>query len=297
MTRPFDGKALGEQIVSFVRSFVLRQIDAVNARNDAIEAALKAIPAGAKGDAGERGDPGPAGERGDPGPSGPPGKDADPDLIAELVQQHVAGAVALIPRPKDGEPGPAGMKGKDAEPIHPDTVKAMVLEAVQKAVAEIPKAKDGRDGLHGRDAAELAILPGLDPDKDYATGTYARHKGGLVRVNADDYDVIVNGIEITTLEQKDERTFVINVQMTDGKIESKVVTIPAIIYRGIWSEGAYEKGDVVTWSGSAWHCQAPTTERPRSGTTDWKLMVKEGRPGKDGAAPASRADPEPVRLA
>lgn len=52
MKRPFDGKALGEQIVSFVRSFVAKHVDALKERVDGIEAAVKAIPAPMKGDPG-----------------------------------------------------------------------------------------------------------------------------------------------------------------------------------------------------------------------------------------------------
>lgn len=135
MSRPFDGKALGEQIVSFVRAFVTKQIDAVNARNDAIEAMVKAIPAGPKGDPGERGEPGPIGERGMPGdvgpqgPQGDAGKDADPDFMLRAVNDAVVRAVAEIPKPENG---------KDADP---DVIRAMVAEAV----AAIPPAAPGKD--------------------------------------------------------------------------------------------------------------------------------------------------------
>lgn len=105
MKRPFDGKALGEQIVSFVRSFVAKQIDAVNARNDAIEAAVKAIPAGPKGDPGERGEKGLDGERGDIGPQG------DIGPAGPAGEKGIDGAVG-----PQGEPGPQGEKGLDGAP-------------------------------------------------------------------------------------------------------------------------------------------------------------------------------------
>ena len=140
MKRPFDGKALGEQIVSFVRSFVTKQIDAVNARNDAIEAMVKAIPAGAKGDPGERGEPGPIGERGmpgdvgPPGPQGEPGKDADPDLMLRAIDDAVSKAVAEIPAPE---------KGKDADPA---VIADLVAKSVADIVAALPKPEKGEDG-------------------------------------------------------------------------------------------------------------------------------------------------------
>jgi len=60
-------------------------------------------------------------------------------------------------------------------------------------------------------------------------------------------------------------------------------TIPAVIYRGVWVEGkTYEPGDGVTWAGSEWHCQAPTTTKPGESAKAWTLKVKRGRDGKDG---------------
>jgi HK97 family phage portal protein len=48
----------------------------------------------------------------------------------------------------------------------------------------------------------------------------------------------------------------------------------AMQYRDVFAEGAaYERGDVVTFQGSAWHCQAATTARPGT-NADWRLMMK-----------------------
>lgn len=69
MKRPFDGKALGEQIVSFVRSFVAKHVDALKDRIDGLESMVKAIPAPMKGDPGERGES----IKGDPGKDGKDG--------------------------------------------------------------------------------------------------------------------------------------------------------------------------------------------------------------------------------
>jgi hypothetical protein len=56
-------------------------------------------------------------------------------------------------------------------------------------------------------------------------------------------------------------------------------------YRGIY-DGAhtYEPGDLVTWAGSTWHCQAATTSKPGeyAGAQAWILCVKKGRDGRDG---------------
>ena len=59
---------------------------------------------------------------------------------------------------------------------------------------------------------------------------------------------------------------------------------PGLRYCGVFVDGtAYERGDVVTWAGSAWHCHAPTTTiKPGDSATAWQLVVKRGRDGRDG---------------
>lgn len=94
----FDGRALGEAIVSQVREFVGRSMLTLSGRVDALE---KRAPV-----------PGPQGERGERGDKGDAGKDADPMFIRSMVDE----AVAAIPKPsagKDGVDGTPGQDGKD----------------------------------------------------------------------------------------------------------------------------------------------------------------------------------------
>ena len=75
----------------------------------------------------------------------------------------------------------------------------------------------------------------------------------------------------------DERDFTITILQTSGVKTESTFHLPVIIYRQVWRDGEYTQGDVVTHSGSAWHCQLErTTEKP--GTSEaWRLMVKTGR--------------------
>lgn len=67
---------------------------------------------------------------------------------------------------------------------------------------------------------------------------------------------------------------------TDGKDGT-----PGLQYCGVYVDGrTYERGDLVTYGGSAWHCNEATTARPGDGAKGWTLMVKRGRDGKDGKA-------------
>jgi integrin beta 3 len=58
-----------------------------------------------------------------------------------------------------------------------------------------------------------------------------------------------------------------------------------MIYREVWREGEYERGDVVTWGGSIFIAQRKPTGKPGDPDSGWRLAVKHGRDGKDGSAP------------
>ena len=81
-------------------------------------------------------------------------------------------------------------------------------------------------------------------------------------------------------------------KMLDRAINTHIITshyaAPLLVKRkqGIIFEitdgKTYERGDGVTWAGSEWHCNEPTTTKPGDGSKAWTLKVKRGRDGKDG---------------
>lgn len=64
-------------------------------------------------------------------------------------------------------------------------------------------------------------------------------------------------------------------------------------YKGVWREGEYKRGDVVTFGGSAFYAKRDTTEKPE--TDAWSLFVKRGRDGRD-YRPEQQKSNEPVRF-
>lgn len=57
---------------------------------------------------------------------------------------------------------------------------------------------------------------------------------------------------------------------------------PGLSFEGVYQDGKnYELGHLVTWAGSSWHCNEPTTSKPGDGSKAWTLMVKRGRDGRD----------------
>ena len=94
----------------------------------------------------------------------------------------------------------------------------------------------------------------------------------------------MNGIDTRDLRKRyDEgRTIRRTTRYTNGRELVREIKTRVILYRKVWREGEYEGGDVVTWGGSAWHCEVEKTTAKPGDSSDWRLMVKEGARGKDG---------------
>ena len=56
---------------------------------------------------------------------------------------------------------------------------------------------------------------------------------------------------------------------------SQEISLPVMIYRGVWEQKDYAHGDVVTHDGGMWHAQADTQTKPGE-SAEWKLAVKRG---------------------
>lgn len=132
---------------------------------------------------------------------------------------------------------------------------------------EGPEGKPGRDGRDG--------VPGAHGEKGLDG---ARGMNGQDGLGFDDLAVLHDGERGMTF------------RFTKGdRVKEFTVTIPLLIYRGVFSEGkTYQAGDVVTYGGNAWHCRKETNIKPDyigqgpQPKDFWTLMVKEGRAGKDG---------------
>ena len=153
--------------------------------------------------------------------------------------------------------------------------EAMIGEAVSKAVDALPRAKDGDNGvglagaLIDRDGSLILTLTNGET-RDLGKVVGKDGENGEPGLGFDDLDV-------TVLD--DDRTIELSFRRGD---EEKCFTFkwPTVIYREVFKEGTqYERGDMVTWAGSLWHCDKATTAKP--GTEDWTLAAKKGRDGKD----------------
>ena len=120
----------------------------------------------------------------------------------------------------------------------------------------------GRDGVDGKDGVD-----GLDgkPGEIGAPG-----------LGFDDLDVTLHG---------DGRTVVLAF-MRGEVVKRFEIALPAMVYRGVFDpDRRYAPGDTVTFAGSGWVCNAPTSAKPGETEKTWTLAVKRGRDGKDFAGP------------
>jgi collagen triple helix repeat protein len=193
----------------------------------------------------------------------------------------------------NGKDGADGLNGKDGESIRGE--KGIDGKDGRDG-RDAQDGKDGKDGADGRDALAIFPLDGIDETKTYPRGTWAFHRGGTIcslRVTDPITDgvlkagwaVALEGIHTRDESVLDEGREVQTVtEFTSGKkVVQKRKTLN-VIYRGIWKpENTFSVGDLVTYGGSVWHCEADTKNAPGAGNPDWKLVVKRGDKGKDGA--------------
>jgi hypothetical protein len=256
-----------------------------------IETSIVPGPPGEKGDPGNHGKdgaPGPRGEKGEPGargPQGEPGKDG---------VEGKDGAPGM-----DGKDGAPGIDGKDGVGIADlrmveGDLLIRLTDGTEKNVGRIigergapgVDGKDGADGVDGKDGAPGERGPqgergavgekGVDgkdgsPGRDGRDGT----KGDPGRDGKD-------GISRKELEEEAARLLSrIEVQGRTWKLGDHEIRLPIPEYRGVWAQGEYEAGDMVTWAGGIWHANAATKDKPGDGETAWTLCVKRGRDGRD----------------
>jgi hypothetical protein len=245
-----------EDIADVVASAVREATAPLLARINALESRDLALPG--KGEQGERG------EKGEPG---------EVDMAA--VKALIDDAVAALPQAEKGE---AGSPGRDCDMAE---VANLVQNAVKSAVEALPAPRDGEAGKDGLGLANALI------DRDGVlvltmTDGTSKLLGRVVGIDgAPGKDAEPFTLDDFDIEAIDERS--IRLKFTHGsEAHSFDLEFPLPIYRGVFVEDAqYQRGDVVTWAGSAWHCDEAKSLKPGAADSGWRLMVKAGRPGKD----------------
>jgi hypothetical protein len=214
-------------------------------------------------------------------------------------------AAALVPKAENGTS------------VSTDDVRPLVDELVSKAIAALPAAEKGKDADMEVLKSHIGeLVKGLEPASplpvpsvEEVAATFERRFSDLTlsweRQARDTFDKAADrmpkpkdGRDALSLDEfdltlaEDGRTVTVKMQAGETVIE-KSLKIAAVLDRETFKhDGAYEKGDGVSYGGSFWiaKCDAPKGV-PGSGETDWRCAVKKGRDGKDLRENASTFDP------
>ena len=205
-----------------------------------------------------------------------------PGPTAEEIGAIVRDAVAALPAPKDGKDGAST-----------DEIREMVADAIKA----MPAPKDGQS------VTVQQVVDALSPVVDQKIATWAleferRAQGVLERAvdrmpkprdGKDGADGL--GFDDLQVSFDGERSVVLRF-VRGETVKEFPLTLPAVIDRGVFKEGAdYVRGDGVTWGGSFWIAQGETKSKPDAASGGWRLAVKRGRDGKDGRDGIDKASP------
>lgn len=226
---------------------------------------------GEKGDPGERGLPGERGERGERGEKGDPGIGikGDPGERGEPGPAGKDGVALGVPGPQGekgdkGDPGERGEKGDRGE-------KGFGVPGEKGEQGERGEpGPEGKRGDRGERGERGEKGEGGERGRDGRDGKDGITREEFMTAVAEAKEIARNEV-LASIELKGGRVLVV------GEKEFK---LPIPIYEGVWKEGgSYEAGAMVTWAGSLWHANEPTSSMPREHEKDaaWTLAAKRGR--------------------
>ena len=184
-----------------------------------------------------------------------------------------------------------------------EQIKAQEIFEAQltQRIAEI---KDGEQGVQGNDGEDGLDRPILEPveliaQKDYPKSTVGTHNGGLwiatkqsVGSPEDDpqaWHCMLDAMSTMSIDLLEDRRFKLSVRMSSGELIDDTFDIPYPDHKGIWEEGSYLKGDIVTKGSSMWLAQNDTDGQPPG--NGWQQILSAPR-GKQGPAGKSIEGPQ-----
>lgn len=264
----FDGKAFGAEIVGIVKGYLDQQLGPLSDRIEGLAKQVAEIP--------QPRDDSETVARLQGEIEGLRASLAAAEERSAEVTERIAALEAREPeKGEKGDPGPAGEPGKDGTDGAPG---ADGKDGVGMAGGLIDRAGHLIVTLTDGTTKDLGQVVGRDgaPGKDGEPG-----RDGF-------------GFDDMETEYDGERT--ITFRWTRGEhVVERSYRMPVILDRGVYKAGAgYERGDAVTWGGSLWIAQEPTSEKPDSGK-GWRLSAKRGRDGKDGGVKET-PKPAPIKL-
>jgi hypothetical protein len=199
----------------------------------------------------------------------------------KAAQPAVPGVVEM--RTDDTRDRVLALETKAAQPLALETVVSDLRGSFERIEKRLHEEASANTALRER----IAVLE-----------TRAPVPGPAGKDGADGRDGM--GVEDFIAEHDGERNITLKYARGERVKTAGTFKIPAMIYRGVYSEGRpYEPGDTVTWGGHLWHCDKATTLKPdavapinqgekgvefrgQNGKDYWTLVVRKGDTGKQG---------------
>jgi hypothetical protein len=188
-----------------------------------------------------------------------------------------------------------------------------IFEAqLTERIASIKDGEKGDQGAQGNDGEDGLDRPILEPvelvaQKDYPKSTVGTFDGGLwiatketVGSPQDDpqaWHCMLDAMTEMSIDLMEDRKFKLSVRMSSGHLIDDTFDIPYPEHKGIWEEGEYKKGDIVTKGSSMWLAQEDTSGQPpgngwqqilsaprgKQGPAGKSIVGPQGKPGRNGA--------------
>jgi collagen triple helix repeat protein len=232
-------------------------------------------PQGERGLHGEKGDPGPVGLQGERGEKGLPGDRGEKGEPGERGEPGLHGKDG-----RDGEQGLAGPRGEKGDPGR-DGSDADATEAIaafeKRIIAELDSI---REKMLTKEALRDVQFR-MDDDGDMVVRIDGK-ENNLGRARGKDGKPGKDGIGFKDMTSTYDaaRGVVLKWTSEDGRTLELAIPARGLDYQGVWKEGEFQPGHVVTYAGSLWIAKNPTTSKPGDGEPDWQLAVKKGRDAK-----------------
>jgi hypothetical protein len=168
----------------------------------------------------------------------------------------------------------------------PDALAQLIVGTVKQAIQPLRAQLSALDGRLAGQASHQATLDAAALSLAAVDVASLRERLAVLETRApvpgppglDGRDG-VDGLQLDDLTASfdGDRTLTLTLQ-AGTQTKSIPITLPIPRWQGVYTDGrAYQVGDLVTWEGSAWHCQQATRSRPSDHGAAWRLMVKRGR--------------------
>jgi hypothetical protein len=194
------------------------------------------------------------------------GKSVTVDEVLPTLRIELQKAVDAIPKPKDGT-------SVTAEQVLPQ-----LTAEVQKAIQALPVPKDGHS-VTVDDFRQLFEAEQAKWALDFERRAQDQLQRAIDRMPKPKYGRDALDLEHFDIKMADdERTLIFSLTRGDNREERRIV-LQHPLYRGVWRQGDFRKGDCVTYGGSSWIAVRDTASKPEVDDS-WRLSVKRGRDGK-----------------